>query len=478
MRIKKHMYAGIVMAVFLTSLSSCGKATRDDIAKEFDVIGTGTNAGVENTAIQNHLEYVVQSAGGNTSFTVSADVETNGLENAYVYEAKRKEMNEESLKQLADSFFEGDYTYIKPYVHCSLEELEQEEAFYQQLTDEHGQDIYTYAINYTEKLYTLLNDYNETASSYETHNGLIYHNDEWDWGVDAFFEDMVEFEDFRVKEADYSRLRGEVDGHVYELYYGKYYTEGKNIPATSEYDPERIVIMCVDTPYYLKGCTDMGASSQANACDYNTALSQAEQAVEKLGFKEWEHTDTRQMDVATTAGHNYLGLNGYEFWFYPDMNGKYAFPCRGKHMMAFGSDHDTEWIYATGQPLIRVYVTDNGIEAIDIGDVYDKSDADGQRGELMPFEKIDGIAREFMGNYYLDRDLEITAVKLGYLYISYDGVQFSLVPVWAYCYETGSEEEALVYINALDGELVVQGSEKIFLGYHPAADQFIRETQY
>ncbi len=471
-----------IMAVVLgaLSLASCGTAKKDDIASDFNNIGNATKTDAEYPDVPNRLEYVVQSVSSGAVITVSADVETNGLENAYVYEVNRKEFNEETLKQIADNFFESDYTYIKPYEHCSLEELELEKTFYQQLTDEYGDDVYLYANHYREKADELIAGYNENAPSYMEHHGLIYHNNQWH-EEDSFWGQAEGHGMFQVTEADYSRLRGERDGHIYELYYEKYYTESKTSSSSVVNDlhnPERMIIMCIDTPYYLKGCTDMDASLQSNMYDYNTALSQAENVVKKIGFKEWEVIDTRQLDVATSSERTYLGLNGYEFWFLPVMNGKYVFNCRGKHMLAFGSDHDAEWVYGTGQPLVRVLVTDNGIEEIDIWGTYDNAKNEGEKVELMPFQKIDEIAKEYMGNYRASDNIEITSVKLGYLYISYDGVKYSLVPVWAYCNGNGSKETVFVYINALDGQLVSEGKEKIFLGYHPVVGRFITQLQW
>ncbi|MCM1272048.1 MAG: DUF6034 family protein [Clostridium sp.] len=478
----KFVLAMMLVAAFL---SSCGKEKKDDIADELDAVHIETGTDAQKAGVPKHLEYVVPSVFGDTMIKVSADVETNDLGNAYVYEADRKEFNEESLKQLADSFFDGDYTYIKPYVHCSREELEQEKRFYQELIDKYGDEVYTFVNVYRNKIDDLLDGYDENNTAYTEHDGLIYHSEQWTEN-DGFYDNGSGdgFDTFRVTAADYSRLRGEADGHIYELYYEKYYLQNKITPYFNGYieyiggqhDEERVIIKCVDSPYYVNLCKDMEENPQLNTCDYDTALKQAEETVKSLGFQKLELSGTRQLDIdklTFTNERTALGLNGYEFWFSPAMNGKYAFDCRGMHMIAFGSDHDETWVYETGQPLLRVLVTDMGVLEITIGDMY--SIGEQKKAELMPFEQIDGFAQEYMGSYSATEDMEITNVKLGYLYVSYDGINYSLIPAWAYYLDNG---EVFLYINALDGEQIIDGSQKIVLGYHPVASTFFMQVQY
>ena len=170
MRMNKRLYTAIAVIGSLTLFTSCGKAKKDDIASDFKNIGLDTETAAENVSMPNELDYVIQSPSGDASITVSAKVDTDSLASVAVYDVEHTEMNEEYLKQLAGSFFEGDYSYIKIYEHCSLEELEQEQTFYNQLADEYGDSVYSYADYYREKINSLLNDYNESGTSYTTHN--------------------------------------------------------------------------------------------------------------------------------------------------------------------------------------------------------------------------------------------------------------------------------------------------------------------
>ncbi len=488
---RKRFSIGIITLLLAALFTSCGTAKKDDIASDLNNISNATKSDAEQSDIPNRLEYVLQDVFGDASITVSADVEANGLENACVYEVTRKEFNEETLKQIADNFFDGDYTYIKPYGHCSLEELELEEAFYQQLMDEHDNKVYLQAGVYRNKIAELLDGYNENAASYVEHNGLIYHNNQWR-EEDSFWGQAEGHGMFQVTEADYSRLRGERDGNIYELYYGKYYIQpqsgiesyytGYDTYSGGQHDEEMLVIKRVDTPYDVNWCKDMDEADQSNACDYDTALKQAEHVAEQLGFYDLELAGTRQLDISSIllrsdgdVDRTSLGLNGYEFWFWPATDGKNVFDCRGKHMIAFGSDHDDDWLYETGQPLFRVLVADNGVLEIDIGDMY--SINEGTKAELMPFEQVDKRAQDYMSSDILFCDIEVSSIKLGYLYISYDGIRYSLIPVWEYDIIDSLHKGEAIYINALDGERIRPGTEKQVDGYHVAILDFYRETQ-
>ncbi|MDE6025550.1 MAG: hypothetical protein K2G45_08860 [Lachnospiraceae bacterium] len=472
----KLMCMTALMATML-ALNGCGKEDKDNIASDLETIGvkTETDSNAESGSIPGHVDYVVEGFDGTSAITVSAEVDDKGAATATVYNVVRKEVDEEFLKQLADGLFDGEYAYIKPYMHCSLDELELEkqeyDKMYNEATGEDGQKYVSYVVDrYYSKLEELIDNYQNADTSPVEHKGLLYHQDGWSSDNEAVFTETLPFLESgcKIVAVDYSRIRGEMDNHTYELDYEKYYLDYDNLERIWQhrYDPSRLIIRRMDTPYIVKEIVDMDEGSNSNQCDYDTALKQAQDVMEDIGLQNYKVVNTEQLYVTASAGSKSNVLNGYEIWFSNVPDGIelcqfYDEPAvevtelvrfRGSHVRAYGSEHDDEWGYAAGQPYVRITVTDAGVQDIDIGDVYSEPVPSEKKVELLSFENVNEKAKQQMGEW--SSDFNINKIELRYMYISYDDINYSLVPVWSYYSTELAVVKNSIQVNALDGEKV------------------------
>ncbi len=470
----------IVLLLGIFSLTACGKKDKDNIANDLESIGmeTETDSESESGSIPESLDYTV-----------------DGIEDAKVYNVTRKEIDEEFLKHLADGLFDGEYSYVKPYMHCSLEELEMEKQVYDNIYNESigeaGNHYISYIFyTYYSQLEEFINDYQGSGASLKEHNGLLYHEDAFDENrifgdVNVLTSTPCEISQRAFKEelknvdvltstpceiagADYSRIRGKIDNHTYEMYYEKYYleydTQSNDGMRQDRHDPQVLRILRMDTPYIVKEVADMDEIG-TNKYDYDTALKQAQDIMEKMGFDGYRKVGEQQLYVAESAGAQTYSLNGYAIWFSNAPQSMEFFEYGDAHVIALGSDHDNEWVYSAGQPYVRITVTDAGVQDISIGELYSEPVPSNKEIKLLSFEKIDKQAKEKLAEFHYD--FNVTRVTLGFEYISYDGINYSVIPVWAYYASEDRYTGPLLYVNALDGQAIEYGEEKLIHGYHP-----------
>ncbi|MDE6025553.1 MAG: hypothetical protein K2G45_08875 [Lachnospiraceae bacterium] len=470
---KTKVIIALVLGIF--SLTACGKEDKDDIASDIAGITVEheTDSRVEDGSIPDSLDYIVKGIYDDSVITVAAEVDSSNFASANVYDVTLKQVDSDFLKHLADGLFDGEYSYIKPYKHCSLEELELEKQAYDNIYNEAiGEDGNHYVsyifYTYYGLLEEFINDYQGSGASLKDHNGLLYHEDAFDenstfGGVGIYVSTPCE-----IAGADYSRIRGKIDNHTYEMYYEKYYleydTQSNDGMRQDRHDPQVLRILRMDTPYIVKEVADMDEIG-TNKYDYDTALKQAQDIMEKMGFDGYRKVGEQQLYVAESAGAQTYSLNGYAIWFSNAPQSMEFFEYGDAHVIALGSDHDNEWVYSAGQPYVRITVTDAGIQDISIGDIYSEPVASNKEIKLLSFEKMDEKAKEQLEKFHYD--FNIDRVTLGYEYISYDGINYSVIPVWAYYEAEEDYAVPVIYVNALDGQPIEYGEEKMIYGYHP-----------
>ncbi|MDE6025551.1 MAG: hypothetical protein K2G45_08865 [Lachnospiraceae bacterium] len=457
----------IAMILGIFSLTACGKEEKDDIASDLETIGMETepDSESESGSIPESLDYTVDGSG----VMVKAKVYADGIEDAKVYNVTRKEIDEEFLKQLADGLFEGEYSYVKPYMHCSLEELELEKQVYDNIYNEsigedgehHVSDTFS---TYYSKLEEITADYSASGAFYIEHNGLLYHQDEWRSDIDSFDGWTAD----KIAAADYSRIRGERGNHTYELYYEKYYLDYDISADWCRYSPSNIKIRCLDSPYTLKA-REKNMDKSGNQLDYETAVKQAEDIMEDMGFKDSEIIGANQLWVSASEEQMVADLNGYAIWFSVGSVDNNLIQYGDCLVIALGTDNDLEYVNAAGLPYVMITVTDAGLIDINIGDIYSEPTVSAEDVLMLSFDQINEIAKEKLKEMKPETmTFPIDEIILQYAYVTYDGINYSIVPVWAY-YATRELwfPDAVLYLNALDGNEIGFGMEKDIRGYFP-----------
>lgn len=428
---QKKMRAKVMTVIFgyvlIVSISGCGKADRDDIAEDLYSVNTDDadmNPVSGDDKAEERLQYTMQGSNGR-KITVDAVIEFPDVLKINTYEEIGVHIDDGSLAEFAGAVFDnGEYEIIKPYEICSEEELKQAKVTLETEAAGYEADAVPTAIRENlDDVNYYLNNPKEITYIETVENQILYRlpdgTREW-------------------------RLQGKIDGETWAVFgfASEYEGEAYQILRLSPYDANR-------NWSHTVGMSD--AAVEKNVCDLQNARNSANEAMEKLGYGDMTVIDTKQL---MPEGGNMENLEGYRFTYGKCPDGIAVLYIDNYFAMVEGTDLKSE------QEYVHVYVNAEGVANIEFTDTYKMGDAMSENMAVMPFDKVDEIARAEMVNYledYSGTDITVTEVRMGYMTITYDGAKYALVPAWIYYVDGGSyntNKQGLFAINALDGGVI------------------------
>ncbi len=476
-KFKKRILSGMLCVGML--LTACGKTNSDrDKIKESldDVENIASASDVGEDAIPERLEYeIVDSTGGTGHVVVNADVEASVYDSAKIYTQTPVKVDDEFCKGIAEKMFDGgEYTIVKPLELMTMEELEAERQFWLDAASEMGYDIEGENFNpyYAGEYYSVhfaIEEYNnreDTPSDYKE-GQIIYENK-----IDTELGTIT---------AHTGKIRGKVDGKWWSMKIQTYGNgSGYDSPIISLYPVSHVEIREFTT------CDSENDSlyGGANRMSIEEGRKMAKDIVDRLGFGEMEIVEETQCYI---NGNYYtseadLYLDGYNFVLMEKHDGTkpvYADNMPGT-LLPDDLDNMTEVENNSGfatQFQVAVGVTSTEILGIAFRPMYtsfEKADT----VELLSFERVDSIAREFfvdnITEFQGEIDIEITDVVLGHVTVRYDEGQYVLMPVWFYINDISDEymnrtygdNQVIIGINAIDGSLVWPNIYDMHLSYY------------
>ncbi|MDE6025647.1 MAG: hypothetical protein K2G45_09350 [Lachnospiraceae bacterium] len=445
MKFDRRIHTSIIILSLVVLFTSCGKAKKDDIANDLKenagMEASGGNAVEKDVAseIPDTISYVVES-GGRTA-NVDAKIYADGYGNVPTFAVTECEDKDEYVLKYAQKLFDkGEYDNVKPYEVLSREELEKELQFYQEKysgSEEYSQN------RYTEYIEGLFKNFDDTKHVDYPDDKLVYTRTE---EADADWT-------FVYEEA---RLRGYVGGRMWIMDYNDsyydYVTDGELIHQ--EYIPY-LEAYCLDEEYVVEDTLGMDEANINNPCNRERAEGQAKQFLSRLGLDNMEllhivHNNIRLTEETST-------VDGYTMIFGMSENGTHLLFSYGvpkTHMESY-----VENMFAV-QPYVEVQVNRNGVYAIVIRGNYNVPEIMSEETTMLSFDELNETAKEEFANI-ISRDFyvyDIGSIEFGYVYITYDGLAYEIVPAWRY-YEAGSERDTTVKtsvltICALDGSII------------------------
>ncbi len=447
----RRAFAILLACLFL--FSGCGKREKleEDMSRVDTDISSDSDAGKETVDIPEHLTYTLGTSG--YKFNVDADVTAAGYQNVKVYEQNPGTVDDEYLKNLAEHIFDdGEYEVIKPYNLCSMEELQEENQFLQELYEEAGKDEYP-----SWKIDAYIDNYNEENVSELPEGTLIYHYYE-----ETFEEGTIGFES--------CTLRGLVDGNMAELRYQS--TEGESGTLyVRRYVCDHVYKNC-NTEYELAS-TLYGE----NSCNLEEASRTAQDIIDNMGYTDMKQLAVQHRvinDGSEAEPETSIYLDGYRFIFVRETDGIENILGEMPYAVIINDSvgEDIDGLPGACQEFISVEIDSTGVVGITFGMRYERGEQLSDQPSMLSFEQVDAIAQDYMNDkleFYNqhsdDYTFQIVAVRLGYVTLLYD-TQYTLVPVWVYVKENDFADQTLDSIsfgvNALDGSIVLFEYDNVY----------------
>lgn len=456
----KYYLISVCLIGAMLCMAGCGKSDREEIEQDLHVIETDTDDATQTDGsvsdagnIPEHLSYTLQSESNNTKVVVDADVDASGVENMHVYEMTKQDMDEDTLKTFADSFFDsGEYEVVKPYAISSREELLDEQSYLNSLMAGRenypdvlmGYDITYYLDNYSE---SQVQDMQEGTLFYE---------------VPALNRTDANGEPLQIKTC---RMRGDVNGERWELLCtqdcASYGSGNMSFPD----DYYILKAYSLEPMHYQWGDVSLD-SKLSNLCNAEDAQNTAEELLVKMGYENMTLLKTSQTycdDMVDT-------LDGYSFLFgysYDDIETVLAGNLSNTYTYCLISyNGETTGKNATNQPYVRVKVCSNGINGFEISlPYYRESEKISDHVECLSFDQVDGIASAYMqelinGDEPLSESntTNFDYVRLQYVAVQYEDKQCVIAPVWVYYGRASSYIsdycQAMFGVMAIDGTVI------------------------
>lgn len=444
---------GILSSMLALSLilAGCGKPGGKDLAEDMnranDNVSSGSDAedistGNDLAGIPENISYKLSSPSGNNTAEVDAEVISAGYDKVGVYSANRIEMDEDYLKNLADKLFDGGkYQAVKPYGACSMEELEAEETYFLGIKAEAEADGYEFSYSWLLEIEHAKEVWDSTQVA-EWQEGAIIWKNTADGCASA-------------------RLRGEIDGLVYELEFRKIEGNGEHIETyslsvtpLSRYSS----IYTLSDPEYNLSKTLYGENkySQEDAKRYACDL------VKKLGFSDMELADFCDIVVFEDDVEN-LYMDGYRMFFVRNIGGVQNILCKNSYTLLAGDGALDESVKGGCQEYLTIDVNSHGLVSMTFNPRYELASMSDQ-AEKLSFEQVDAVAQDYMQKKINSYDEykgkyteKVAEVRLGYMTVLYEN-QYVLAPVWVYinahAFENQPMEDAWFGVNALDGSII------------------------
>ncbi|MGN0151484.1 MAG: DUF6034 family protein [Wujia sp.] len=467
----KKIFVRILVCVTLFCMTGCGKAGREEIKQDLNVVDTDnvTQTDSDENAIgeiPGHLSYTVQSEINDTKAVVDADVESTGIDNINVYEMKKWELDEDTLKAFADTFFDdGQYEVIKPYAISSREELLDEQVYLKQITE--GRTYIPNELNGNEIVYYL--DHYDESQVMDMPEGKLFCE------VPALNRMNAQGEPMEIMTC---RLRGDVDGKRWELLCTQ---------DCSTYDLELpndyyILKAYILEPMHYQWNNVSMDSPLVNACDFDGAEKAASDFLTQIGYEDMKLLRVVQTycddTLETLDGYNFLfgySLQGIETALAANMLNYHTYI-----LSSYNGERNAQ--NAANQFYIRVNVCNFGISSFEIAQLYTMGEKMSEHVECLAFEQVDEIARTYMQERLDGEDAlsessttNFDTVRLQYVTVQYENNQYVLAPVWVYYGRASSYmtdyRSALFGVMAIDGSVIEMDEDYIVTGI-PYFDEY------
>ncbi|MDE6025263.1 MAG: hypothetical protein K2G45_07415 [Lachnospiraceae bacterium] len=451
MKITKKVYVGITILSAMFLFSSCGKAKKDNIEDDLrenfgvDASVSDTEKANETDEIPENISYTVEVGGRTTK--VDAKIYADGYGNVPTFTVKECEDTEERVLNYAAKLFDnGEYTNVKPYTVLTREELEAELQIYKERQSDSV--ISQLDISNIEDIL----EGGGGAPEKSPDDEVLFSND-FDYSYDGVEGHMS------VNEVN---LRGYVNGRLWRFNYMDGYqnwTEnGKD--ENMKYIP-CLEARCIDEGYDIWDTYDIGEAFLNNMCNREDAEKKAKELLQKLGFQDMELLHIVQNYLGKEG--NDLLVDGYTMVFGMSQNGAHLLFASGALEVAAGQ----ESAYSATQPYVEVIVNSNGIYGVKIMGNYSEPEILTESSNMLSFEQVNEIAKEEFQKSMTESDsksFDIDTIEFGYVYITYDGLSYAIVPVWRYYSAAGDRNEqdrrACLTIGALDGAVIYDGNDK------------------
>lgn len=461
LKLKKGLYLfSFISALFL--LIACKKAEKD-IADDLKTI-TDTEITDEAVTekdevgeIPNTISYTVVS-GGRTS-KVDAKVYADGYGDVPTFSVTEYEDKDEFVLKYAKKLFDkGEFENIKPDEILSREELEKELQFYEERYSENDKNS---SNRYLEAIEWTIENFDDSKNVDYPDNDIVYTVK--DEQVFTSIQDGTEeiCRCTRIYEA--SRLRGCVDGRLWIMNYRGSYEDTvmqgekdhfEKIPYLNAY--------CIDENPLVINTWGMDESDINNLCDRESAEGYVRQFLSKLGMDNMELLHIMHNEIQLTEKTS--SIDGYTMIFGMSENGAhllFAYDAMETNMQPTNVQN----IFAA-QPYVEIQVNGQGVYSLTIRGNYNEPEIMSEETAMLSFEQVNEIAEVEMQEHVTP---DIGMIEFGYVYITYDGISYAIVPVWRY-YEVGSErnttvKKPAVTICALDGSVIYNDNLGVYVPY-------------
>lgn len=435
-KLQKMVSAAALAGSLLICAAGCGRAGKNELEQELSMHQVETEAETQtdndaDSEFPAHVSYTVQGENSGRTMSVDADVISAGLENVSIYERKKVEVDDDWLRAFAEQWFDdGEYELVKPYEICSMDELLAEQEYISGLTEnmEHIPNYLWEIAGFEIPFYR--DNYDESRVKEMPEGALLYEKDSLN-RVDSDGQSVP------VREC---RLRGNVDGERWELWY----TEDcalSQIEAPTDYYMLRLYPL---EPLRVQWGGVKADSALNNVCDLEAAQAKAEALVNDFGYENLEILQVHQ----SYCNDSVDSLDGYRFLFGVSMS-----DVKTVSQTAPGwVDSDSYSImayngaivgdFAANQIYVRVAVSSGGIGEIELLQMFTTGERLTDKPKLLSFSSVDDVARSYMNEklnaetsfVFLDGEVQydIEKIELAYVTILYEDNRYALVPVWVY----------------------------------------------
>ena len=439
--IKRIYLLSMIMGAILL-FTACGKATKEDIANDLNanagIVASDGNAVEEDkvSEIPDTISYVVVAGGRSTN--VDAKIYAEGYGDVPTFAVTECEDKDEFVLKYAKKLFDkGEFENIKPCEILSREELKKELEFYEERYSGSDGDRPNSYIGNLEWRFEDFDDIKHV--DYQGDNIVYTTTEERDTG-----DCTITYEQ--------SRLRGYVDGRLWIMNYMDMYED--SVIGDEIYHNAKIPYLeayCIDDEYRIADTLGMDETNIDNPCDRESAERLARQFLSRLGMDNMELLHIVHNDILLTEETS--TVDGYTMIFGMSENGAhllFSYEACETNM----EPTNVSIIFAT-QPYVEVKVSSKGVYGIVIRGNYNEPEVLSEESTMLSFDQINEIAKVELANT-VTRD--IGCIEFGYLYITYDGLSYAIVPAWRY-YEVGNERNTTVKtpvltICALDGSII------------------------
>ena len=440
----------ILIVCLIAFTTACGvRQDEDDINEQDGSLNDTEKITISSEGeVPKKIQYVISNAAGDSRINVNADVVAPDLQGICTYSVVPIEFDKEYVTDYANKFFDnGEYDVRKPIWACDWEELEEHKLFFQQVQDIYrtgnGGAVYNSPVGLNwmydlETIISLISNAQETIDepsdiTVET-DGVIYRATDGN----------------RVGET--ASFWGYVDGVQWSMGAMCFSLPGDSqtrlISMQPVYDRSPIV------SYVNMDKNNANLYGGENYMNLEEAREMAKKALERLDITDMEIVHTGQACVENVASDEQY-LDGYYFVFAKNANFKYWY---APWTCIINENGELE--KKAPQSFVYVTVTSAGIQNISIGTEYDLEETLSTDTQVLSFEQVDTIAREYFQKMVDEskNSAAIESIEFGYVYIMCDEERYAIVPVWIYYARTFGDydhrKSTFAIFNAIDGSVI------------------------